>query len=350
MGTVTVKLSREKIEKEKWSVLTDTIALGIMSLILCLSLAILIGRKISKPINKIIEGVKLIRKGKYDTVIGEVSNNEIGALSLDIDMMTKELSVRSYESKNNMEMLSGAVNEKTKELRAAHAREQKINAENRRLIKETYNRIEDERKYVSRELHDELNANLITMKLNTSQIVELTKKNKQSESMKSIIRCASTLLTLIDRTYKSGRAIINRLRPEIFDALGLIGALDDLINNYKNANPSYSIRFSSSGEFDMLKDEKNMAIYRIIQECLVNAIKHADANLIQIILSSPCHDDNKMLCLEVSDDGIGFNSVDVKYGIGILSIRERVKNLAGDVLIKSSINNGCTIIVRLPVN
>lgn len=330
--------------------MTDTIALGLLSLILCALLAVLIGRKISKPINEIIEGVKLIRKGKYDTVMGEVSNNEIGALSLDIDIMTKELSVRLRESENNMKMLTTAVSESTKELRATHAREQKINAENRKLIKETYNRIEDERKYVSRELHDELNANLIAMKLNTSHIIELTKKNKQSESIQSIARCGSTLLSLIDKTYKSGRAIIDRLRPELFDALGLVGALDDLINNYRNANPSYNIRFSSSGEFDMLGDEKNMAIYRIIQECLVNAIKHADANLIKVILSNSCSNESKMLRLEVSDDGIGFNSVDVKYGIGIFSIRERVKSLAGDVLIKSSINNGCTIIVRLPVN
>lgn len=342
VGYVNVTLSKQRMVDSQSQLIK---LLGIGSALYMIFIVIAIRFLVPVFLKPLIELANIMSSARSSlTTVSSYSDNstikEITTIGHAYNELLISIRDRDKKIKKNTAELEAEVQLRTKKY-------SKLNEENRRLIKTTHQRLENERALISRELHDELNANLITMKLHTSHIKNLAKKNRNIDS-ESILVSTSTLEELISRTYESGRAIIHRLRPEIIDSLGLIGALEDLINNYKNAQPYSAIQFNFLGTFENINDEKCIAVYRIIQEGLSNAIKYADAGYISIILSNPCPDNANELCLEISDDGIGFDSINVKYGIGIISIRERAHALGGQAQIESSVNNGCTIRVQIP--
>ncbi len=257
------------------------------------------------------------------------------------DLM-QQLKKRGQRVREHTEYLEHLVAERTIKLRT-------VNKQKQILIRAMNQRLEEERKYIARELHDELNSNLIVMRI-TSDYIKKLSGSLPEKNANQIIENTETLLDLIDRTYNSARSIIHRLRPEIIDSLGLIGALQELINNTNNALPDCSINLMVIGGLDCLDDEMNMVIYRIIQESLLNIMKYSYATNVDIHLSNPCDCDENQMCLEVCDDGVGFDTNETEYGIGIISIRERAVSLNGNATIVSSIDKGCRVAVHLPVN
>lgn len=197
---------------------------------------------------------------------------------------------------------------------------------------------ENERERLAKDLHDSIYPMLsvvlrkienITGKSNASDFIELEGK----EAMEML---ASTINELRAVSY-------NLASPSLRD-LGLVAALRDMCSNSNNtAKPV--VQFYTSSELLDLSPKTEVNLFRIAQELLNNAIKHANAEIINVQLIK--HE--KTVILMVEDDGVGIDVNAVK-GIGLVSLQGRVMALGGDLTIDTKPNKGATIIIEVPMN
>jgi signal transduction histidine kinase len=153
---------------------------------------------------------------------------------------------------------------------------------------------------------------------------------------------------VLDQIETQLRGLAHELRPPVLDDKGLLPALDDLASVVSRRT---GLRVTvESPEYRRCPKKIETALYRIIQEALTNASKHARALSVQVRLSR----EGESVCCSVEDDGIGFNNQDAgegkgNRGLGLIGIRERVQILGGVCEIQSTPGQGTTINVRLPV-
>ncbi|MFH1216971.1 MAG: PAS domain S-box protein [Pseudomonadota bacterium] len=196
---------------------------------------------------------------------------------------------------------------------------------------------ERERAAIARELHDELGQVLTALRMDA---VWLSQKlqDKQADAAGR----ARAMSELIDTTIDEVRNMALRLRPGVLDDLGLMAALEWLADDFER-------RFSIPCTFrhqnvPPLTSMAATAIYRITQEALTNAARHADAAKVEVILAT----DGGELCLKIQDDGKGFkaDAAGEHEGFGLLGIRERASLMDAAVSIQSNSGKGSRIEVR----
>ena len=219
--------------------------------------------------------------------------------------------------------------------------------ENRQLTALIQSHIEDERRSLARELHDELGQYVTAIKTFAVAIV-----NKTKESSPDISGHAQTIVAAANHIYDGMHNIIRQLRPGSLDNLGLSETLRDAVNIVQLQHPNLSINLRLLGKLDALGENLNINIYRIVQEALNNAIKHAEASNIDIKLETT---KTGALQLTISDDGKGMdiNSVDQTNHFGLLGMRERVQGFHGSFNVDSDLhakqnNRGTTIYINIP--
>ena len=209
--------------------------------------------------------------------------------------------------------------------------------EKQRLIRRVNTAVEDERKSIALEIHDELNATLIAVRLDAQRIVALSEEGEVRERAQAINKLALGL-------YNSGRSLVRRLRPEVLDMLGLDGAVEEMVQHYGSAHQGCRFRFQAEGAFAGLESGIAISAYRIMQEALSNVVKHARASEVAVELA--LRDDG--LQMLVSDNGRGFDPAQASSGIGLIGMRERVYAFHGRIEIVSHIGGGTRIAIVLP--
>jgi signal transduction histidine kinase len=271
--------------------------------------------------------------------IREISSS-FNALMVDLERSNNDLLLSN-------EKLEDRVLERTNDLKQARDEAQKFNEENRALISNMNSAVEDERKYIARELHDHLNAELVFIKLKL-RLLKTSYKNQAA----AISEPEASLDELIDRVshvYDASRNMVKMLRPEVMDSLGLIGAIEERIDMFAASQPDCRISFVHDGDFSELNYRVSIAIFRIVQESLTNTGKHAEATKIDINLQLKGDRYPAGLWLCISDNGKGFDMEDsAQKGIGLISMRERVYALNGQLKIMTTPDEGTQIIVLLP--
>lgn len=205
---------------------------------------------------------------------------------------------------------------------------------------------EDERARLSRDLHDGLSQQLVSIKLQIeSGLAKLGQKLHFSDPANfSFSRATNQINDVLSEV----RRISHDLRPAMLDDLGLAAAIKHLAGEFENAT-GLSSTFTSSGDFNALSDACNTALFRVAQEALTNLHKHAiNATCAQIHLSC----DGQQVTLEVSDDGNGFDVQGVannpKRGIGLSNMRERLATVNGQLELRSNAS-GTRVIAHLPL-
>lgn len=230
----------------------------------------------------------------------------------------------------------------------AEFRNKNLLSENRRLLCRNYLILEQERTHIAKELHDELGQLLTGIKLQTDFISRQTDKGDLAlqNSAQSIIQATNELI-------KSTRNITNNLRPITLDHLGIIDALEELVQSWRDLNKSIKFELTTESLPYQLSDELEISLYRMVQEGLTNACKHADAHCIEIRLEfTPLsHDKNHfVLELKIKDDGKGFTpSNDNSNGVGIINMRERTEAFNGVFCIIDKQNQGAEIVITIPL-
>ena len=203
--------------------------------------------------------------------------------------------------------------------------------------------IEDERRSLARELHDELGQYVSAIKIFSQNITNRSKGkyNDIQESSLSVTAAANQI-------YDGMHNIIRKLRPGSLDNLGLRETLKDLVATWKKQHKRLDIGLRVDANLDNLGEAININVYRIVQEAMNNCLKHADASKVNIIIEKK----NKNLYLEFADNGLGFNKsiLSKTKQFGLVGIQERVNSLRGKFELITEKNKGTILKFYIPIN
>ncbi|MFA7291444.1 MAG: PAS domain S-box protein [Rhodocyclaceae bacterium] len=202
--------------------------------------------------------------------------------------------------------------------------------------------LEEDRKHIAREIHDELGQLLTALKMDISLLRmgfgDDPKLHEQFDRMRQ----------LVDKTIDVVRHVASNLRPSALD-LGLVAAIEWLADDFSARwEIPCSVECNSSDGVEInLDDLLSTAVFRVVQESLTNIARHARASRVSITL----HRDHRMLQVFVRDNGCGFDIAAAadKKGFGLFGMRERILTVGGKLVIESSPNKGTTVTISLPL-
>lgn len=236
--------------------------------------------------------------------------------------------------------LESKVEERTSELKSEIAERERSEEVRLRLLQKIVTTQEDERKRISRDLHDHLGQKLTGLAL----ALEFLKGKCPDGELCKLIEQAQEMASEIDSELDF---LAWELRPATIDELGLEATL-------KNFVKEFSDHFNISADFHSRKfrnkrllPEIEINLYRIAQEALNNIAKHAQATQVSVVLEKP----NNHIVLIVEDNGIGFKprrKANKSEGLGLVGMGERAALIGGSIEIESNVGDGTTVYARIP--
>jgi len=202
--------------------------------------------------------------------------------------------------------------------------------------------IEEERRRMAREIHDELGQQLTALKLDHAWVLRRFETRDRSQ----VRELLADMDHLLDTTVETVRRLATNLRPPILDELGLVAAIEWQVREVEARS---GIRFDVTLPDDAIDapDERSTSIFRIFQEILTNVVRHARARNVIVRLEV----DEGTIMLEVRDDGRGITPAEAGGGmsLGLVGIRERAALLGGQIDIDGAPGRGTSVQVRVPV-
>lgn len=222
--------------------------------------------------------------------------------------------------------------------------------ENRQLTHVIQRHIEDERRSLARELHDELGQYVTAIKTFAVAIGNKTKTTETQVGSPDIASHAQVIVSAANQIYDGMHNIIRQLRPGSLDNLGFAETLKDLVNGYQQQQPALNMGIEINGHFNALGETVSINLYRIVQESINNALKYAQASELSVKLSQMPSSKTPKIQLVITDNGIGMHvqQVDQTKHFGLLGMRERAQALNGTFVVKSAPNKGTKITVTIP--
>jgi PAS domain S-box-containing protein len=199
---------------------------------------------------------------------------------------------------------------------------------------------EEERRRIARELHDDVCQRVAALTMQIAQLMHKLPKDDQDlrPSVSELSRKSKDLGTDI-------QALSHRLHSSKLQILGLAGAAASFCRELAGQH-DVTINFSHENVPAQLPEETGVGLFRVMQEALVNAVKHSGAHEIDVAL----HGKGSALYLDVMDRGVGFTVDDGRLfrGLGLVSMRERLNLLGGELFVKSQPGSGTTVSARVP--
>ena len=218
------------------------------------------------------------------------------------------------------------------ELDLRHSREQL-----RRLAIHQQAALEEERRHMAREVHDELGQQLTALKLD---LAWLERRLEDSP----ILDRVESMGGLVTNTIATVRRISSRLRPPLLDELGLAPALDWLVQDVcGRAGLQHRLELNFGGYTP--DEEFTLALFRICQEGLTNVARHAQASRVNLELKR----EGQELQVSICDDGVGIVAEQVRTSLGLLGLQERVQGLGGRVSISGQPGLGTQVLCHFPI-
>ena len=214
---------------------------------------------------------------------------------------------------------------------------------NRELTAIIQGHIEDERRSLARELHDELGQYVSAVKIFAQNII-----NRSKGKDKNIEESALSVTSAANQIYDGMHSIIRQLRPGSLDNLGLAETLKDMVSGWRSQHSAINVDLFVGESLGYLGEAISINVYRIIQEAMNNCLKHAEAKNISISLDNK----KKQLALVFKDDGVGFDTTLLAKTkqFGLIGMQERVKSLNGIFSIKSTPDKGTLINITIPLD
>jgi two-component system, NarL family, sensor histidine kinase UhpB len=313
-GILIITSSAEGSIREAWSGFLQLIVMGTGFFVLLNLLVYGLLSHALRPVHHILRGINQIEQGDLTTRLPRFSLPEFDRIGASLNQMAVSL-----DAERQLE-------------------------QNRQLTQLIQQHIEDERRSLARELHDELGQYVTAIKTFAVAIV-----NKTKDKTPDIAASAQTIVAAANHIYDGMHNIIRQLRPAAMDNMGLIETLRDMVAGYQAQHAGLNIQLHVSGRFQPMGENVNINIYRIVQEAVNNAIKHAHAQSINVHIVSS----EDELLLTINDDGVGMplEAIDQTRHFGLLGMRERVQALHGQFKIVSETEAGAgtALEIRLPI-
>jgi two-component system sensor histidine kinase UhpB len=280
--------------------------LSLLVLVIFTMLAVnLVSNKAFKSIALILDGLKAIEQGDYHHALPEFETQEYDAIAKAIRHMTLVLA--------------------------------DTQSENRALALNSLQIQEEERQHLAQELHDELGQSLTAIK-----VMAVTVKKHSPDTAAT----AETIISVSDHLITVVRSMMRQLHPLVLTELGLTATLKDLTDHWATRHPALAIRLDCDPEADALEQKTSIQIFRIVQECVTNIVRHAQATQTTIKLEQL---NDKLWHLHISDNGLGCTQESLKQGFGLLGMRERIHSLGGTLTIQTQPGQGMDIDARIPL-
>jgi two-component system sensor histidine kinase UhpB len=331
-GRLEVRADPSRAALDAWD---DFVALvGIAAGLLVVANAMvfwLVGRAV-RPFGRIVEALNALEGGRVDVSLPPLTGREAAAIGVAFNRMVGELQ-KTIES----------------ERRAALA-ERRL-SDSRRLAHWIDGQLEQERRSIARELHDELGQSVTAMRSMALSIAQrVGAVDAESE------RAARLIAEESSRLYDAMHGLIPRLTPMVLDNLGLEEALRDLVERTRRSQPGVQIELSTPGGAagpapeppTTAAAEVALTLYRAAQEGITNALRHGQARSLRVQLRTEADG----LALEILDDGrglaAGWSEQDGHYGLQWLA--ERVEAVGGRFEIGPRAEGGVRLAVQVPMN
>lgn len=291
--------------------------------------AMLLSRSILRQLRHVLKGVDRLQHDLLDQPVAIVSRDEVGRVAEAFNRALASLA-------ESRERLNREVEERTRA-------EEAIRLLSRRQVVA----IEEERKRIARDLHDELGQVLSGMQFCLRSMQGETTRGRAAAS-----ELCRRLSTEVEQMGVSIHRIANNLRPATLDHLGLLPAIEAFVAEQVPAmDASLKVNIETAGFRRRLPAEAEMVAYRIIQEGLTNVIKHARARQVDLQLTV----NHPRLIIAIRDDGIGIpcearlnGSSSVEGGIGLLGMQERAASIGGKLELRPRRGGGSTLRAELP--
>ena len=281
-------------------------SLSLMTLLIFFAVNLVFNKSL-KAIGDIVAALRNIETGQYRQQLPAFATAEFDSIAKAINHMTVEL-------------------EKTRQ-------------ENRALTQHSLAIQEEERQRLSQELHDEFGQSLTAIK-----VMAVTATHPGTDNGK----ISATITQICDHLMQVLRSMMQQLHPLILTELGLKATLEELINLWSERNPGLELNIKCCEEVDAVDKNISRQLFRVIQECLTNVIRHARAQRVRIDVEWLKAEN--AIQLNVEDDGQGCDLALVNGGFGLRGMRERISSLNGELSVRSQPGQGMSISARVPLS
>ncbi len=327
VGALGVDISAAKITKIKWDMGIAALVTFLITYGVLLWITFNLNKTISKPISNLSAVAKQIGENKQ----ADFSSIKDGRSNItdEIDNLT-----------DSMQTMATKLSKQNEELTSSHEQMQELT---RSLLREQ----ENERKRISRELHNEAGQLLVRLKNSLADmILELASRKKAQTNERSVYASLKKRLKLaveeVENTIGTVRMISRHMRPAILDVGGIDLALRSYCEEFETIG-KIKITCACEGQVS-LSEETAISLYRFLQEALTNSVKHSNATQAHVVMSVQ----DNWVSVSVADNGKERRKNNKSNGIGILGIKERFSILGGRVE-TSSTSKGFTITACAPI-
>lgn len=209
-----------------------------------------------------------------------------------------------------------------------------------------------ERKNIALELHDEFGPCLFGIKVDAS-FIEANAATALNGAGSEITERATAILKIVDHIQAHNRALLYRLRPMAFEHFGISQLLEELVNDFRNRYTQTTWELHVPADFESGGETFDLTVYRMIQECLTNAARHANATKVKariefVVPQNGNSRKTKAVKVTVSDNGDGLGP-DHQPGLGLSGMAQRVQGLGGKFEMSSPDNGGTIIGALIPM-
>lgn len=336
LGFVRVRMSSDPIVAASVNRLATGSALVLLATVASLAIALMLAGRLREPLKDVMLALRQLRQREYDIRMRPGATGELAELQSAVAELAKGLRITH-------ERLEAEVAARTAELSAAMQRIRASDEERGRLIARGNELIEDERRRISTEIHDDLNAVLVSARMHAEVLVSAAFVSDQDDTRAA----AAKLVELLDTIYARARTIVRKMRPEIIDALGLSGAVEETVRAFGVIDSRCKFELAAE-PLPSLPESTSIAAFRMLQEALSNVVKHAAATQCRVTLRTV---DGDHVVLVVEDDGRGFVSLPTaSNGLGLVGMRERAVAMQGTFDVQSTPGKGTRLTITLPIS
>jgi two-component system sensor histidine kinase UhpB len=317
-SVLTIEANPSRAVLDGWDDMVTLLEFGVCVLVLGNILVFWLVRRATQPFRAIERGLADVERGAFHTRLPALTGAEAGKIALAFNRM------------------AGAIEDNL------NARAEAADARRRlELADVVQSRLEDERAHIARELHDEMGQNLTAIRS-----LALSLARRESGDAATTQETARLIADTSAQLYGAMHELIPRLRPLTLDNLELADAASERVAEWRRLHPEIAFSLDLGTLPAHLGESYALAAYRILQEAVTNALRHADARKIAIRIVS----DARALMLEVVDDGRGLPQDWERPGhFGVRGMRERARALGGDVEIENRGEGGTRVRARFPL-
>ena len=306
---------------DAWDELTRLLAIAALMLVIVNGLAFWLVSRALAPFPVIADGLQRIERGDLKFRLPRLPGSEAHAIGAAFNQMAQ------------------AVEDKVQAERKALEAETQLE-ERRELAHVVEQRVEEERRLIAHELHDEFSQSVTAIR--SLALAIATQGGARDPAMGDIARLIAEEAA---RLYDAMHGLIPRLMPLSLDTLGLAETLESLVKDWQSRYPAIMLSLRQEFSAD-LGPSVTLAVYRVVQEGLINALRHAQASRVEIDVQSDAH----RMIVTVTDDGVGLPADWSRPGhFGLRGLAERIAHLGGQLNVANRESKGVRLTAEIPL-